>query len=99
MTTLWRACENATLLGNGDVLLEGGSDHEGSDGALASAEIFHADTLRFQPTGSLHHARISHTATLLNDGRVLIAGGRSEGLVAGAELYDPKTGPSRRPAI
>src|ERR1035438_4469133 len=55
MTTR-RARESATLLTNGDVLLEGGSDHDGPDGAMASAEIFHADTLRFQPTGSLHYA-------------------------------------------
>jgi len=57
MTTR-RARESATALANGDVLLEGGADHDGPDGAMASAEIFHADTLRFQPTGSLHHARL-----------------------------------------
>lgn len=87
-----RARESATLLANGDVLLEGGADHDGPDGAMASAEIFHADTLRFQPTGALHHARTAHTATLLNDGRVLIVGGGGAKLIAGAELYDPKTG-------
>ena len=65
MTTR-RPRESATLLANGEVLLVGGADHDGPDGALDSAEIFHADTLRFQPTGS---------ATLLNDGRILIAGG------------------------
>lgn len=90
--TMRRARESATLLTNGDVLLEGGADHDGPDGAMASAEIFRADTLRFQPTGSLHYPRNSHTATLLNDGRVLIAGGRGAGLIADAELYDPKTG-------
>src|SRR5208283_4080248 len=83
--TARRAAVSATLLSNGDVLVVGGADHDGPDGALASTEIFHADTLRFQPTGSLHHARSSHTATLLNDGRVLIAGGGDGGLLAGAE--------------
>jgi len=39
----------------------------------------------------MHYARISHTATLLQDGRVLIAGGRGDMLAAVAELYDPKT--------
>jgi len=48
----------------------------------------------FGPTGSLVTARANHTATLLLDGRVLIAGGRVSALgdLASAELYDPKTG-------
>ena len=48
----------------------------------------------FSPTGSLVTARAGHTATLLLDGRVLIAGGRVSALgeLASAELYDPKTG-------
>jgi len=90
--TARRARPSATLLTNGDVLLAGGDDHDGRSAAIATAEIFHSDTLRFQPTGSLHRPRSSHTATLLNDGRVLIAGGVDGGLIAGAELYDSKTG-------
>ncbi|HSQ32340.1 MAG TPA: kelch repeat-containing protein [Gemmatimonadaceae bacterium] len=42
----------------------------------------------FVPTGSMTRARVGHTATLLANGKVLIAGGGA----ATAELYDPATG-------
>ncbi|MBF6558407.1 MAG: hypothetical protein IVW52_20115 [Acidimicrobiales bacterium] len=48
----------------------------------------------FVPTGSLTVARTHHSATLLADGRVLIAGGDDArgNAIAMAELYDPRTG-------
>jgi hypothetical protein len=90
--TARRGEPRATMLANGDVLITGGDDHDGADGHLASAEVFRAATLSFQATGAMHHAHEAHTATLLNDGKVLIAGGKGESLTARAELYDPKTG-------
>jgi hypothetical protein len=39
----------------------------------------------------MHSGRIAQTATLLRDGRVLVAGGRGTSVTAAAELYDPKT--------
>jgi hypothetical protein len=36
--------------------------------------------------------RISHTATSLTDGRVLVAGGYADRVASGAELYDPRSG-------
>jgi hypothetical protein len=75
------------------VLIAGGADHDDRDGAIASAEIFNSQTLRFQPTGTLHRARLGQTATLINDGTVLMAGGgNGAGLIANAGLYDPRTG-------
>jgi len=85
-----RGDARATLLTNGDVLITGGSDHD-APGGIASAEIFHPDTLSFHPVQPMHHARVAHTATLLRDGRVLIVGGRGEKVNAIAEIYDPKT--------
>ena len=41
-------------------------------------------------TGSLHDARVGHTATLLENGQVLVAGGfGSTGILNTAELYTP----------
>ena len=44
-------------------------------------------------TGSLNTARAGHTATLLPNGQVLVAGGENTaGFLASAELYNPSTG-------
>lgn len=48
----------------------------------------------FKATGSMASARGSQTATLLNNGKVLVAGGADSNgnAIATAELYDPSTG-------
>ena len=47
----------------------------------------------FANTGSLAAARVVHTATLLPNGKVLVAGGSgNSGFFASAELYDPASG-------
>ncbi|HEY0545489.1 MAG TPA: kelch repeat-containing protein [Pyrinomonadaceae bacterium] len=52
---------------------------------------FETGTVR--PTGSLNEARYGHTATLLPNGKVLIAGGQAKerNVLATAELFDPQT--------
>jgi WD40 repeat protein len=92
-----RAFHTATLLPNGQVLVAGGSDFstDGSDLTRASAEIYDSATGNWTPTGSMGQPRREHTATLLPNGTVLVAGGSSYfGSVfpTSAELYDPQAG-------
>jgi hypothetical protein len=99
-----RAYHDATLLRDGRVLMTGGVTYGGGDArgltSLASAELYDPKTGRFSPTGSMTDGRVYHAATLLADGRVLVAGGCHDGRVyannphflATAEVYDPATG-------
>jgi hypothetical protein len=66
---------------------------------LATAELYDSSTGAFTATGNMTTPRKQHTATLLPDGGVLIAGGVREIsgsgptlILASAELDDPSTG-------
>jgi WD40 repeat protein len=63
---------------------------------LSSAELYDPGTGAFSPTGSMAVFRDRHTATLLENGMVLVAGGGGEGYARNsAELYNPATGTFR----
>lgn len=103
-----RAKHTATLLANGKVLVAGGfcapvgpgggetkgcPAHEDPDGAIANAELYDPAKGNWTATGSMSTARFLHTATLLDDGNVLVAGAEHrDGILASAELYNPATG-------
>src|SRR4029078_4021428 len=59
---------------------------------LLPAQLCAGAPFQFEETGSLGAARYSHTATLLQNGKVLVAGGFNSSFLATAELYDPATG-------
>jgi hypothetical protein len=101
-----RELHTATLLVNGKVLVAGGwaldmTSYPNTNYALTSSELYSPLTNSWSPAGSLHDGRAQHTATLLVNGKVLVAGGESfeDYYTTGefhalktAELYDPATG-------
>jgi hypothetical protein len=92
-----RMWHTATLLDNGNVLIAGGyggSQGVGPDVRWASAELYDPSTATFSRTGGMTTERFNHRASLLPEGRVLIAGGagRIDGPIPWVELYDPKSG-------
>ena len=93
---------SATLLADGRVLIAGGEVHFSGgycrpDPNRPSAEVYDPSSGTFTPTGDMIGYQNGHTATLLPNGRVLIAGGWEclecfTPRVNNPELYDPSTG-------
>ncbi len=89
----------ATLLPDGTVLIAGGWGRTSNDdpgGPVAPAELYHSDSGSWTSTARMVGARTYPTATLLQDGTVLVTGGRSKPALgisfASAELYGSASG-------
>ncbi len=97
-----RVDATAVRLADGTVLIVGGWGFVGGGApAFATAEIYDPRTGQFRMTGSMTQARTRASATLMRDGRVLVAGGYvvapinaggSPDAIASAEVYDPASG-------
>lgn len=84
----------ATVLDDASVLITGGFGYYGT--AIATAEIATptASTLDLVMQQDMNTPRAEHTASLLADGTVLVAGGLNafSSTLASAEIFDPATG-------
>jgi hypothetical protein len=85
-----RTEHTATLLPDGTVLIAGGTVIPSFAGSLATAEVYDPATDLFSSTSNMLIPRSRHTATLLLNGKVLMAGG-GDSNAQECELYDPAT--------
>jgi|AutmiccommuBRH23_1029490.scaffolds.fasta_scaffold00301_62 N-acetylneuraminic acid mutarotase len=90
-----REWHTATLLPDGKVLVAGGNTNFPANTALSSAEIYDPTTETWVNVASMNIPRRFHSATLLSDGRVLVACGdnnaSSDTFLDSSEIYDPRT--------
>ena len=83
----------ATKLNNGNVLVVGGWLVQGPVVVgMRDAEVYQSESNIFSHVGRTNVARLTNTATLLNDGEVLIAGGVADKaqITASVEFYSPR---------
>jgi len=81
----------ATLLPDGQVLVAGGTSTAFYPNPLSSVALWDPATGVWTAAGELLAARLTHSATLLPGGLVLVAGGLDADIspLSSAELYDP----------
>ena len=90
-----RTGQTATSLADGRMLVVGGRSFDGNvPASVATAEVYSSSTNDWSSAGNMSVARAYHTATLLNDGRVLVCGGHSgptfnRQQLSTAEIYTP----------
>ncbi len=90
--TTARRHHTASVLADGRVLVAGGYNSSLIPRYLSSAELYDPSSGTWSVTGGLTTARYVHSASVLADGRVLVAGGYNGGPLSSAELYDPTSG-------
>jgi hypothetical protein len=86
-----------TLLADGRVLVSGGQSRgDSSLLPLPNTDLYDPGTGTFEAIGPMHAPRFEHSATLLDDGRVLLVGGvsrspdRTDPEPAVVEIFDPR---------
>jgi N-acetylneuraminic acid mutarotase len=85
----------ATLLKDGRVLITGGLDKlVGVDKLAEESYLYDPKAGTFSTTGKLKGGRYDHRAVVLDDGKVLVTGGRTDfyKAVDTVEIYDPAKG-------
>lgn len=92
-----RMMHTATLLPDGKVLVAGGAFRPSTSQtvSLSAAETYDPASGTWSQTAALITDRRGHTATLMPNGKVLVAGGVGSPLkdqLQSTELYDPATG-------
>ena len=85
-----RAAHTATLLKDGTVLICGGFAGNNHN-SLSSVELYNPTLKSFTKLSPLTTSRFSQSATLLPNGKVLIAGGYNGNALSTTEIYDPKS--------
>jgi len=92
LETLKYFWNTATLLNDGRILVVGGYYFDQStlqNIHFKKCEIFDPISETWSFADSLADGRSGHTATLLNDGKVIVAGGQNIGDLSSCEIYDP----------
>lgn len=94
-----RAFHSATLLADGRVIVAGGGGEIAKScvdptwtSIHTSTEIYNPTANTWTPAGNMNESRTEHQAILLDNGRVLVAGGRRNTMgrtLASAEVFDP----------
>lgn len=95
--TISREDHATVLLSNGQVLAIGGTTVNFNGITVASTELYDPAAGAWTATGSMLQGRERHTATVLQNGQVLVAGGDyydgvNAGFLTECELYDPAAG-------